>query len=143
VTEERDIREVAAAVETAKAQLEGLIRQRELIQMAVEEHVRARETIKNLLDSKPGDEVLIPVGADSYVHAKVSEKRDAVVGVGSGVSIQRGAEDAEKILQGRIDDLSQAFQKVSERANQLEGFVQEMTAKLQEQYEALQRGEGA
>ncbi|MCU0859865.1 MAG: prefoldin subunit alpha [Thermoplasmata archaeon] len=143
MTEERDIREVAAAVETAKAQLEGLIRQRELIQMAVEEHVRARETIKNLLDSKPGDEVLIPVGADSYVHAKVSEKRDAVVGVGSGVSIQRGAEDAEKILQGRIDDLSQAFQKVSERANQLEGFVQEMTAKLQEQYEALQRGEGA
>ncbi len=143
MTEERDIREVAAAVETAKAQLEGLIRQRELIQMAVEEHVRARETIKNLLDSTPGDEVLIPVGADSYVHAKVSEKRDAVVGVGSGVSIQRGSEDAGKILQGRIDDLSQAFQKVSERANQLEGFVQEMTAKLQEQYEALQRGEGA
>lgn len=143
MTEERDIREVAAAVETAKAQLEGLIRQRELIQMAVEEHVRARETIKNLLDSAPGDEVLIPVGADSYVHAKVSEKRDAVVGVGSGVSIQRGSEDAGKVLQGRIDDLSQAFQKVSERANQLEGFVQEMTAKLQEQYEALQRGEGA
>ena len=142
MTEERDIREMAAAVETAKAQLEGLIRQRELIQMAIEEHVRARETIKNLRGSTPGDDVLIPIGADSYVHARVSEKTDAVVGVGSGVSIQRVSEDAEKVLQSRVDDLSQAFQKVSERAAQLEAFAQEMTAKLQEQYEALQHGEG-
>ena len=142
MTEEHDIRETAAAVETAKAQLEGLIRQRELIQMAIEEHVRARETVKNLRDGTPGDDVLIPIGADSYVHAKVSEKTDAVVGVGSGVSIQKGSHDAEKMLQGRVDDLSQAFQKVSERAAQLEAFVQEMTARLQEQYEALQHGQG-
>ncbi len=143
MNEERVLRETAAAVESAKAQLEGLVRQRELIQMAVEEHVRARETIRNVLKSTPGDDVLIPIGADAYIHAKVSEKREAVVGVGSGVSIQRGPEDAEKLLQERIDDLTQAFQKVSERAVQTEAFVQETTAKLQEQYEALQQGEGA
>lgn len=143
MNEERDLRETAAAVETAKAQLEGLIRQRELIQMAVEEHVRARETIRNVSKSAPGEDILMPIGADTYIHAKVSEVRDAVVGVGSGVSIQQKAEDAEKAMQARIDDLSQAFQKVSERAAQTEAFVQEMTAKLQEQYEALQHGEGA
>jgi len=138
VTTEAELRESAMRIENAKAQLEGLGRQRELIQLAVEEHARARETIKNLTTGKPGDEVMIPVGADAYVYAKVSERREAVLGVGSNVSIQRAPEEADKLLEVRIDELSQTFRKVSERAEQLEAMIQQATEKLQEQYDALQ-----
>ncbi len=140
MTDETAIRENMMRLETAKAQLEALSKQQELIQLAVEEHVKARETVKNLVKSVPGDELMIPVGADSYIFAKSSERKDVVLGVGSGVSVQRSAEEAEKILDTRVEELAQAFQRVAEMAAQTEQAVQELSEKIQEQYEKAQSG---
>jgi prefoldin alpha subunit len=140
VNDEAALRENMMRLETAKAQLEGLSKQQELIQLAIEEHVKARETVKSLAKSAPGDELMIPVGADSYIYAKASERKDVVIGVGSDTSVQRGAEEAEKILDTRVEELAQAFQKVAEMAAQTEAAVQELTQKVQEQYEKFQAG---
>lgn len=138
--DEGKFREDYALLETAKNQLDALIKQQQLIQMAIEEHVRARETIKSLSKGSPGDEILIPIGADSYIHAKISENRDAVVGVGSATSIRRNPEDAENVLDAKIDDLSRAFKTVSDRAAQTEAYIQDLSEKVQQQYELLQTG---
>lgn len=137
---EQKLRDDYAMLETAKAQLDALAKQQQLIQLAVEEHVRARETIKSLAKGAPGDELLIPLGADSYVHARVSENRDAIVGVGSGVSTRRNPEDAEKILDAKIDDFSRAFKSIGERAAQTEALIQDLSEKVQEQVDLLQSG---
>lgn len=143
MSDETALRENMMRLETAKAQLEGLSRQQELIQLAIEEHVKARETVKNLVKSAPGDELMIPVGADSYIFAKASERKDTVIGVGSGVSVQRSAEEAEKILDTRVEELAQAFQKVAEMAAQTEGAILELSDKIQQQYEKVQSGQMA
>ena len=135
---ERQFREDYAMLETAKGQLDALGKQQQLIQLAVEEHVRARETIKALSKGNPGDDVLIPVGADSYIHAKISDNRNAIVGVGSSTSIRRTPEEAEKILDEKLDELSRAFKAVSDRAAKLEEMVQGLSEKVQEQYDAMQ-----
>ena len=137
---EQKLREDYSMLETAKAQLDALIKQQQLIQLAIEEHVRARETIKSVAKGAPGDELLIPLGADSYIHAKVSNNRDAIVGVGSGVSIKRSPEDTEKILDAKIDDLSRAFKTGGERAAQTAALVQDLSEKVQEQVDLLQSG---
>lgn len=138
--DEGKFREDYALLETAKTQLDALVKQQQLIQLAIEEHVRARETIKSLSKGSPGDEILIPVGADSYIHARISDNRHAIVGVGSATSIRRTPEDAEKILDGKIDDLSRAFKSVADRAAQTEAYIQELSDKVQQQYELLQGG---
>ncbi len=138
--DEGKFREDYALLETAKNQLDALVKQQQLIQMAIEEHVRARETIKSLAKGSTGDEVLIPVGADSYIYAKVSDNRDAIVGVGSATSIRRNPEEAEKILDSKIDDLSRAFKTVTDRAAQTEAYIQDLSDKVQQEYELLQTG---
>jgi prefoldin alpha subunit len=143
VTDEADLRESMMRLETAKAQLEGLSKQQELIQLAIEEHVKARETVKSLAKSVSGEELMIPVGADSYIYARATEKKDVVVGVGSGVSVQRSAEEAEKILDARVEELAQAFQKVAEMAAQTEGAIQKLSDMIQQQYEKVQSGHSA
>lgn len=135
---EQELRDNYVMMETAKAQLEGLAKQQELIQLAVEEHVRARETIKQMAKGNPGDDILVPLGADSYIHAKISDNRDAVVGAGSGVSIKRKPDEAEKILDSKIDDLSRAFKSISDKAAETEALVQELTQRVQDQMELLQ-----
>lgn len=141
--DERRLREDYAALESAKAQLEGLAKQQQLIQLAVEEHVRARETVKQVSERQPGEEMLIPIGADSYVFARISEDRDAVVGVGSGISIKRTPKEAGEILDSKIDDLSRAFKSITDRATQMEAMIQELSEKVQAQIEALQSGAGS
>jgi prefoldin alpha subunit len=139
-SDERQFRENYAMLESARTQLDALAKQQQLIQLAIEEHVRARETIKALTKGSPGDEVLIPIGADSYIHAKVSDNRNAIVGVGSSTSIRRTPEEAEKILDEKIDELSRAFKAVTERAAQLEQMAQDLSEKVQQQYDAMQAG---
>jgi len=143
VTDESALRENMMRLETAKAQLEGLSRQQELIQLAIEEHVKARETVKSLAKSASEDALMIPVGADSYIYAKATDRKEVVIGVGSDVSIQRNAEEAEKILDARVEELAQAFQKVAEMAAQTEGAIQELSEKVQKQYEQVQSGQMA
>lgn len=140
MTDEAALRESMMRLETAKAQLEALSKQQELIQLAVEEHVKARETVKNLVKSASGNELMVPVGADSYIFAKSSERKDVVLGVGSGVSVQRSAEEAEKILDERVEELAQAFHKVAEMAARTEETIQELSDKLQQEYEKAQSG---
>lgn len=140
VISEQKLREDYTMLENAKAQLEALMRQQQLIQLAVDEHVRARETIKSVAKGAAGDEILIPLGADSYIHARISENRDAVVGVGSGVSLRKTADEAEKILDSKIDDLSRAFKTVTERASQTEAMIQDLSEKVQAQVDMLQSG---
>jgi len=137
-TAEQSIEQNVAMLETAKAQLDGLVKQQQLIQLAIEEHARARETVKQLTKGVPGDDILVPLGADSYIHAKISERRDAIVGIGSGVSVSKSPGDAEKILDSKLDDLSRAFKSVGERAAQTEALIQELTEKVQTQYNLLQ-----
>lgn len=134
---EQSLRESYVMLDTAKAQLEGLMKQQQLIQLAVDEHVRARETIKDLAKGEIGDDILIPLGADSYIHAKISDRRDAIVGVGAGVSILRTPSEAQKILDEKIDELSRAFKSVTDKASQLEGMIQELTDKVQSQMDVL------
>lgn len=135
---EQEVRDNYVMMETAKAQLEGLAKQQELIQLAVEEHVRARETIKQIAKGNPGDEILVPLGADSYIHGRISENREAIVGAGSGVSIKRKPDEAEKLLDSKIDDLSRAFKSISDKAAETEALVQELTQRVQDQMELLQ-----
>jgi prefoldin alpha subunit len=135
---EQSLRESYVMLDTAKAQLEGLAKQQQLIQLAVDEHVRARETIKDLAKGAIGDDILIPLGADSYIHARISDRKDAIVGVGAGVSICRTPEEAQRILDEKIDELSRAFKAVTDKASQTEAMIQELTDRVQTQMEALQ-----
>lgn len=137
--DENEAREAAAMIETAKAQLEALARQQEIIQLTVDEHSRARETIQRMAAGDPGDDVLVPIGADSFIHAKVSDNKAAVVGVGANVSFERTAEEAGKMLDARIDELRRAMHKIGERMEQTESSIQQISDKIQAFY--MQQGE--
>lgn len=138
---EEELRQNMSLLENAKAQLEGFGRQRELILITIDEHKRTADTIKNLAKGSPGDEILIPIGAEAFVYATISEKSDVVVGVGGDVSVQRTHEEAAKMIEARISDLHGALGRVEEHTAKTQAFVQELSEKVQAQYAAMQAGQ--
>ena len=131
---EDEAREAVAMLETGKAQLEAFARQQEIIRLTIDEHRRAKETIERFAEGSPGEDVLIPIGADSLVHAKISENKNAIVGIGAGVSFERSSDEAGKIIDVRIDDLNRALQRVTERIEQTELSMQKLSEEVQRFY---------
>lgn len=132
--DENEVRETAAMIETAKAQLEALARQQEIIRLTVDEHSRAKDTIDKIAAGEPGEDVLVPIGADSFIHAKISDNKNAVVGIGASVSFQHTPEEAGKVLDARVDELNRALRKIADRAEQTELSVQQLSEKIQQFY---------
>ena len=132
--DENEVREAAAMIETAKAQLEALARQQEIIRLTTDEHKRAKDTIDRVAAGEPGEEVLVPIGADSFIHARISDNRNAIVSVGASLSFQRTPEEAAGILDARIDELNRALRKVGDRMEQTEASVQQLSEQIQQFY---------
>jgi prefoldin alpha subunit len=140
--DENEAREAAAMVETARAQLEALARQQEIIRLTIDEHSRARDTITMMSSGAAGEDVLVPIGADSFVHAKISDNKNAVIGIGANVSFQHAPEEAAKLMDARIDELNRAFHKISDRMEQTEQSAAQLSEKVQRFYAQSEAEQG-
>ena len=132
---EEDLRKAVATLDLARMQLDGLVKQSDLLRMSLEEHVRAKETISRLNETKTGERLLVPVGADCFVFAAVENKEDVIVGLGSDVMIMDSAEGAIAKLDKRIKQMTDAEEKLAKRMAELDGEVAGHTERVQSEYE--------
>ncbi|MEM0449754.1 MAG: prefoldin subunit alpha [Methanomassiliicoccales archaeon] len=136
---EQELRQALATLELFRAQAETLLEQQQIIQISLEEYTRARQTLEKWKEASPGEEVLVPIGGNSFVYAKVSDNTKALVGVGSGVTIERTVDEAIKTLEARIAELSEAAKKVSESLMVIEQRSAQLQQVVQAEYERLQQ----
>jgi prefoldin alpha subunit len=137
---EEEVRQMMATMEYYRAQLEGLAEQQQFIQHALEENVRAGETLKQYQSAGEGAEILVPVGGNSFVYAKVASSEKVLVGLGSGVTVEKSAEEALDVIKDRINELTETVKKVSERRASLEAEHAKLNQQFQEAYQKLQQG---
>lgn len=135
---EQEMRQAMGAMEAYKAQLEAINEQGQLLQMSLEDYSRAKDTLEAVAKSKDGDEVLMPVGGSAYVYATVRRSDRVLVGVGSGVSMDRPTEEAITTVEARIGELMDAMKKVSESRTVLESKMQQLSQMVQQEYQRMQ-----
>jgi len=58
-----------AVLDQYREQIEALAQQQEIVRISLEEHMRARETLTRYREAGKGAEVLVPVGANSFLVA--------------------------------------------------------------------------
>ncbi|MDR2846488.1 MAG: prefoldin subunit alpha [Candidatus Methanoplasma sp.] len=132
--EDSELRQALAVLDTYNAQLEALTRQVRMLQLSVEETTKAREAFKALADAKEGDEILVPVGASSYIPVKVSGKKSAIIGVGSRVAVEKDLDEAVEFMSANGIEISEALKKTVNALSDLENRAAELTAAIQQEY---------
>jgi len=137
---EEEARQMMAALELYRGQLESLAEDQKVIQLSLEETIRAKETLRRCKDADEGSEILVPVGGGSFVYAKVSSRDRVLLGLGSGVTAEKSIDDAVETMEERIKELNETAKTVSSRKGQLEAENARLTQKLQEAYQTLQQG---
>lgn len=137
---EEELRQMMATMEHYRAQLEGLAEQQQIIQLSLEENIRARETLKQYQVAGDEAEILVPVGGNSFVHARVASSEKVLIGLGSGVTVEKSADEALEIIEVRIKELAETVKKISERRGFLEAEHAKLNQQFQEAYQTLQQG---
>lgn len=136
---EQELRQAMSTLEIFRAQLESIAQNQQLIQISLEELERARETLNQYQKAKEGDELLVPIGGNSFVFAKVATNSKAIVGVGTGISVEKSMEEAIKTMGDRSKELFDTMSKLNERRMAIEEQANVLSQTVQQEVQALER----
>lgn len=131
---DEDLRQAARTLDSYNQQLENISRQIRLLQASRDETVRASRTLEALADAKEGDEVLIPIGASSFVTVKVTDKKTAVVGIGNKISVDKEYSDAKDFMDRNSAEISDAIQKSVAAMQEIQQYTEDLAAAVQDEY---------
>ena len=134
-----ELRQALAALEAYKNQLNSLTQQSQLLQRSYEETFSASQTISSLLNAKEGDEIMVPVGASSFVTAKVTSSPRAVVGVGNKVSVEKPLDEAVEYLKGNLAEITDALKKLTESMQEMDAAARNLSLAVQQEYQRRQQ----
>ena len=91
-------------------------------------------TLDGLSKSKEGQEILIPIGSNSFVFAKLQDVQKVIVGVGSDVAIESSIEKAQERLGDRMRELREVSTTLQNQLGSSLQRVEELRAQVQEIY---------
>ena len=130
-----ELRQALTVLEAYKSQLDALTQQAQLFQVSLDEALRARETLKAFLNAKEGDEILVPVGALSFVPAKATGGKKAIVGIGSRMSVEKDLDSAVAFMDGTVKDITEALKRSGETISEMEMSARNLSLAVQQEYQ--------
>ena len=80
----------------------------ELVSATLREYSVAQTTLQGIKTQKTDADTLVPVGAGSYVRARLADVSKIVMGVGSGVAVEKPIDDSISEIKDRIVNLDKA-----------------------------------
>jgi prefoldin alpha subunit len=125
-----DVEQALAVLDSYNRQIEAVARQVNLLQAVLAETVRARQSLAGLRD-EPSQEILVPLGANTFLRAQASEKEKVLTGIGAGVTVETSWNDAEKRLTEREGDLQRELQRLSDGLLRLQQEAAALQAELE------------
>ncbi|VVB71207.1 Prefoldin subunit alpha [uncultured archaeon] len=141
---EEEVQRLLAAYQQYQAQADGIMRQLNLTQITAEGLERALVAADALEKAEVGQEILVPIGSGSFIHAALASKEKIVLNVGAGVSIEKTATEAKEILKVRKAEVLEGSRKLSEVLAKIDQEMQRIQAIMQQFEESAgQQGQGS
>jgi prefoldin alpha subunit len=138
---EEEVRRLVLAYQQYQNQADALVRQLSITQLTAEGLERASRAVEALGSASEGQEMLVPIGSGSYVHAMLAATDKVVLNVGAGVSIEKTAADAKEDLKVRQAEVAEGSKKLSEMLTRIDQEMQKIQAILSK-YEQQEGGSG-
>jgi len=75
--------------------------------------------LSSFKDIKPGTKVLVPISSGIFAKATIDSSDELLMNVGSGIVVNKGLEDAKKLLAEQIEKVENIKQKMTKEINSL------------------------
>ena len=127
------LEKLAYEYQLLQAQAQLLAQNLELLTLGRNEFQAVKETLeglKNVEEEKP--EILVPIGAGSFLKGIVVDRERAIVSVGAGYAVEKSLDEAITYLDERIREYEGAIAKTQEALKRLEAQLGELAKRAQE-----------
>jgi prefoldin alpha subunit len=121
---EEELRRLSVEMRYLEQTAETLQQRISMVNAAITDLTYASMTLEGIETEKENAELLVPIGGNSYVKAKISDTNKLIIGLGAGVSIEKNLPEAKATLKERLEDLTktmnaaqQQFGQVADRIN--------------------------
>ena len=117
---------------------EAVSQQLNMLQAVLDDTSRAREALEGL-SKEPSRELLVPLGANVFIHAEAKKGGKVLSGIGASFSMEKSWEDAELQLAKRADEVQKEIQRLAEGAMRMQAEASRLEEELNEE---MERGAG-
>ncbi|MBN1761456.1 MAG: prefoldin subunit alpha [Methanomicrobia archaeon] len=130
--QQAEIQSLLLQLRQYQAQAEQTTQELLFVRQAIAEHDKAIETITQLKKMKAGDELLVPIGANSTIYVTLSSVDKIIVRLGGGVSAERDPDSSVAYLTEKKSELENAQREMTNMLQKIEQEAQGLQARLQE-----------
>ena len=137
---EEELRKLSVEMRILEQTAETLQARMNMINAVITDLTYANMTLEGLENQKENAELLIPIGGNSYIKARLENPDKVTVGIGAGVSVEKTLQEAKDIIKKRLDDmeksrasLQQQFSQIVERINEDRARFEELAAELKKE----------
>lgn len=131
---EAELRELMLHGEQLRQQIGAIEQQRDLLADLAAEARRSLASIDALATAKDGDEVLVPLGAGAFVHARLAGAGRALASLGAGLHAEMPVEAARERLQARVESIDQAAGQLTRDLQRVVDEMQRVNAVVENAY---------
>lgn len=118
--EQKKLQRILGELSSHQSTAEALHQHLSLLAASLSELSMTLEVIKTVKGLKPGTDILVPMGSDSFITAKLATTEKVITGLGADVAAERSSEDALTVLDARRTELEQALNRAREELGKLE-----------------------
>jgi prefoldin alpha subunit len=139
MTKEEEITRNLTLIEYYKQQLESIDMQLQYLQSTLADYQRAKITVGQLNGVDENSEILIPVGAGTFVNGSFKNTSNVLIGVGAGVVVEKTVDEAVNKLDERIKRIEENLEKMVSLGQKIQSDAEELSHKTQQMMEETQR----
>lgn len=139
VQAEEELRKLSMEMRYLEQTAEALQQRISMVNAALTDINYANMTLDGIENEKENSELLVPIGGSSYIKVKLADPNKVIIGMGSGVSVEKTLPEVKTALKERLDELEktmlsaqQQFSQVAERINTGRGRLENMLASARE-----------
>ncbi len=140
--EEREVLQIVAQLRVLEGLAGELQARMGIVDAALTELKASSDALAGLRGVKKGVDLYVPIGGGSYVPAKLASRDRVLVGVGAGVTLEKGLDEALEGVRMRATELEKSrialerrLVEVLRRMEELRRKASELSAKIGEKRE--------
>jgi prefoldin alpha subunit len=139
MTQEEDITKNLTLIEYYKQQLESIDLQLQYLRSTLAEYQRAKMTIEQLHAVDENAELLIPVGAGTFMNGSLKNASNVLIGVGAGIVMEKTVDDAVIKLEERIKRIQENLEKMLSLGQKIQSDAEQLSVTTQQMMEKAQK----
>jgi prefoldin alpha subunit len=128
---EQQVQEDLARLDAYRNQLSAMMQQYQYLGASRADHQRAREALEGLDRAPKEAEILIPLGADTFLRGAATPGSKVLLGLGSGVVVEEDAPKVSEILAQRMGKLEGASKELEGQIQTLEQRIDLLSQRLE------------